>query len=218
MDRVELNSEITTKIAEIFLRYGIRSVSMDDLSQQLGISKKTLYQYFRDKEDLVNKVINYLMIHQEKGMEEPLQAEGYNAIEQLFLMSRFLTDYLSMVNPALPFDLKKYYPEIWKNVVDFKKQTIYRNFLQNMEKGISEGLYRKEINLRIIANIYVNNLEMFTPDNENMREHSFKEVFRSLFIYHIRGIASTSGLQYLEELIMNQEREKKPESFQNEIL
>ncbi len=198
--------DLIRKISEIYFKYGIKSVTMDDLARELGQSKKTLYQHFEDKEDVVKKVINFLIHHQECGIEETLENPAYNAIDRLFHMSRFLTAHLQTVNPAVSYDLQKYYPKVWDELLAFKRKTIFEHIMTNSRQGIKEGLYIEDLNHEIIANVYVSRMEMYAVGNwQGLDKFSFEEFFKTLFIYHVRGITSPKGVKYLESLIRQED-------------
>ncbi|MFW5663595.1 MAG: TetR/AcrR family transcriptional regulator [bacterium] len=192
--------DIIQKIADIYFRYGIRSVTMDDLSRELGISKKTLYLHFKDKKDVVHKVIHHIIHTQKCGITEALNQPKTNAIDKLMLMTRFFADHLKNSNAALTYDLQKYYPDVWDEVIRFKRQEVYQHITDNIEAGIHEGIYRNDMNNEIISRAYVSRMEMYQTDLwQPMNKFPLPEVFQTLFIYHIRGIANERGIQYLEE-------------------
>lgn len=191
--------ELIKKIAEIYVKYGIRSVTMDDLARELSISKKTLYQYFKDKNDVVAQVIQHILKEQKCGIEQVLEKEKINAIEQLMMITSFLARTLQTSNASLTYDLQKYYPDIWQEVVSFKREEVYDHIMDNINQGISEGIYRTDLNYEIIAHAYVSRMEMYQTDLwKPMEKYPLEEVFYTLFIYHIRGIASEKGLKYLD--------------------
>ena len=199
MDQQE---EFTRKTMEIFTRYGIKSVTMDDLSRELGVSKKTLYQFFHDKEDVVRKVVTGMIDGQKCGIDEMLEQQGMNAIDHLLNMSRFIANHLKTVNPAMTYDLQKYYPAVWEEMVDFKRENIFKYIMDNIRQGIAEGLYRDDINYEIIAKAYVSRLEMYSRgEMQDLEKFSFDEIFNTLFIYHVRGISNNKGLKHLDGVI-----------------
>ncbi|TVQ85839.1 MAG: TetR/AcrR family transcriptional regulator [Bacteroidetes bacterium] len=192
--------DIIEKIADIYFRYGIKSVTMDDLARQLGISKKTLYNHFSDKKDVVKKVIHHLIHVQKCGISEVVNKASTNAIDKLLMMTRFFAEHLKNSNAALSYDLQKYYPEIWDEVLEFKREEIYKHIIDNVETGIKEGLYRDDMNYEIIARAYVSRMEMYQTDLwQPLDKYSLTDVFRTLFIYHIRGISNAKGINYLEK-------------------
>ena len=196
--------EIIVSISTLFMKYGIKSVSMDDVSRELGISKKTLYQYFKDKDELVTKVVEH---HAEllSGEMFKMVSENANAIEQLLKVSKFVSQYLKNINPSVTYDLKKYYPQIWKNVNLNNRDYIFNQIKQNMINGIKEGLYRSDINIDIITHFYLFRMEMSqTYEMIVENKYSYEEIFNTSFNYHIRGIANKKGLEYLEKKIKTQ--------------
>jgi TetR/AcrR family transcriptional regulator, cholesterol catabolism regulator len=197
---MEQQEDYTSKITDIFMRYGVKSVTMDDLSRELGISKKTLYQFFSDKEDLVRKVVTQMIAGQKCGIDQMLDQRGMNAIDHLLNMSRFIASHLKTLNPAMIYDLQKYYPKVWEEMVEFKQQNIFHYIMDNIRLGIEEGLYLDDINYEIIANAYVSRLEMYSRgEMKGLEKFSFDEIFNTLFIYHVRGISNNKGLRYLKK-------------------
>ncbi|MFN2395207.1 MAG: TetR/AcrR family transcriptional regulator [Bacteroidales bacterium] len=194
--------DIIQKIADIYFRYGIKSVTMDDLARELGVSKKTLYLHFADKKDVVKKVIHHLIHIQKCGINDMLNKPGANAIDQLMMMTIFFAEHLKNSNASLTYDLQKYYPDVWDEVLEFKREEIYRHIINNIETGINEGLYSDDLNYEIIARAYVSRMEMYQTDLwQPLDKYSLTEVFRTLFIYHIRGISNKKGIDYLEKNI-----------------
>lgn len=186
------------RITDLFLKYGIKSLSMDDIARELGISKKTLYQHFSNKHDLVAQTIDFNLQSQNRKMQPSKLDDDMNAIDVLLKVSRVIAENQKNFNPAVNFDLEKYYPESWQKVVDYQRKHVYQKICQNMRQGIQAGLYRDDLNVDVIASIYVyrvGNLEVL--DDVDV---PFYEAMRDIFEYHIRGIATEKGLKYLESI------------------
>lgn len=186
------------KIQELLLKYGIRSLSMDDIARELGISKKTLYQHFKDKKDLVMQVVMHGVEEQSCKFKEIITQNKLNAIDVLFFVSKHIAENHKNMNQNVHFDLQKYYPEAWQILSEHNKKHIYGKICQNMEQGIQEGLYLDDFRINVIAKLYVqqvNNVSLIEDLNEDL---SFDEILRSIFVYHIRGIASEKGREYLK--------------------
>jgi len=197
------------KIKEIYSRYGIKSVTMDDLSRELGMSKKTLYELFSDKEEVVSKVVNYMIDEQQKAVDQLLEQENNNAIDELLMLSRLIADHLKNVNPSLSYDLKKYYPRVWDDLVQFKSKTVFEYIMANFRKGIEQGIYSNDLFHEIVAFVYVARMEMYSLGGwTELEKYSYRDVYRTLFLYHVRGIANENGRIHLEKLI-----EQNPEIF-----
>jgi len=192
--------EIISKVSELYLKYGIKSVTMDDVARELGISKKTLYLHFKDKDELVKKVVDLHLFGMHEDMKN-LVPKNVNAIEELLFVSKFITQYFNKINPSVTYDLQKYYPEVWKNIATNRREHIYERIIDNMKRGMKEGLYRQDIHIDIIAHFYLFRMEMSqTFDLIVDHKYSFEEIFNTSFHYHIRGIASKKGIEFLENL------------------
>jgi TetR/AcrR family transcriptional regulator, cholesterol catabolism regulator len=198
---MEKLNDILFKVAILFRKYGIKSITMDDVSREVGISKKTLYQFVTEKTDLVNKVVD-LELERTKECFESVTAASTNAISELFEVNRFMIEMMKRNSPSYEYDLKKYFPEISQKVTQARRKGMYDSVLANMKRGKAEGLYRKELQEEILTRLQISRLEniysdvMFSTDDYNA-----KNIFKELFIYHIRGIANENGIKYLEENI-----------------
>jgi AcrR family transcriptional regulator len=174
---------------------------MDDVATEIGISKKTLYQYVTDKDDLVGKYIDFEIALRQEEICKCFRI-GFNAIEELFEISVFMNRIIRNQNPATDHDLKKYYPNHYQKAVKARKEGIYNYIIFNLTKGIKEGLYREELNKEIIAKLYLERaenthfIEQFTVE-----EFSSIKLFVELLTYHIRGIATEKGIIVLEQKI-----------------
>lgn len=193
------------------MKYGIKSVTMDDIARELGISKKTLYQYVDDKNDLVAKVIE-LEIAEKTLFFTKADHAGLNAVEEVFEVHRQVQQMIKDYNPATDYDLRKYYPELYAQIIKVRRAHIYKNVLDNLKKGKAEGLYRLDFDDELIAKIQLSRVEatfdekVFTHD-ELLSPRLFKEIF----VYHIRGIANEEGLKVLEQKLKELDNNNKNE-------
>ena len=191
--------ELIQKITDLFLKYGVKSVTMDDIAKELGISKKTLYLHFADKKDLVMKAIDFSLNHQACTMKELAGVKGENAIDVLLKVSQYLVSAQNKINQNVNFDLQKYYPEAWEKIKSFRQEHVFNSIRQNILQGIEEGIFRNDFNIEIICYLYVSHIDNSYSDLLNNSEIRFDELLKTLFIYHIRGIASKAGLDYVEQ-------------------
>jgi AcrR family transcriptional regulator len=196
----ELNN-ILEKVLALYRKYGIKSITMDDVSRELGISKKTLYQFVADKTDLVAKVFEYEM-EQRKCEFEKINCCGLNAIEELIAVHRYLNNKIKEHNPSTEFDMKKYYPDLFHKFHGERHEKMYERILENIKRGKEQGLYRKELNEEIIAKLTTMRTEQLTGAEMSMvSEFTSVHFFAEVIIYHIRGIANENGIKVLEENI-----------------
>mgnify|MGYP006294208511 CR=1 FL=1 len=170
---------------------------MDDIARELGMSKKTLYHYISDKTDLVTRVVDHeLKIH--TGAMEEIRKVGGNAVDELIEANRLVHNIRSVHGPSFYFDLRKYYPELFRHWLEEKRHRLYGTMVENMVKGKKEGLYREEMDEHVIARLYVARMEMFTSSEIIDGEESFSGRFiREVFLYHLHGISNERGKEYL---------------------
>ena len=185
------------KVNDLYTRYGIRSVTMDDISRELGISKKTLYQHVKDKEDLVDKVMMYEFSIRRSFMET---GNSRNAIEDLFYLNNKINKIIKETNPSKMYDLRKYYSTVFEKIAKLKREKTMNVMIQNFRKGKSEGLYRKDFDEEILAKMYVLRMDRVSHDDiVSISEFTSAKFIYEIFIYHIRGIANEEGIKYFEK-------------------
>src|SRR5688500_15087251 len=187
------------RVEGLFFRYGIKSLTMDDVAFELGISKKTLYQMVESKDDLVMKVLNH-HISREKSNCLDLAAEAANAIDEIFIVLDKNSQDLSQMKTNVIYDLQKYHREAWMMIRNYHYEFVLRNIRDNILRGRKEGLYRDNFDVDIIAKLHLAtafNLfdEQVFPDGSIPRVILFKECMMH-FLY---GIVSPKGLNYLKK-------------------
>lgn len=194
---------IVEKVSNLYQKYGIKSVTMDDVSRELGISKKTLYAYVSNKEELVEKFIEH-KTDQKRCNVKWIQEQELNAIEELLAVNEQVVEMLKNFNPATEYDLKKYYPALYTNLRKHRMDSMYKAVFNNIEKGKKEGFYRAELNGEIIAKIYVSRIEnSFESEMFTMEELTSESFINEMMIYHIRGIANKKGIDFLEKKLLS---------------
>lgn len=187
----------------IFMKLGIRSVTMDDIAAHLGISKKTLYNHFNDKSQLVREIIR-LRIQQDQNICRSFTSNSINAIDELLQMSKFVIETLRSINPTVFHDLQKSHPDAWEITVKHRWEFVYNQFINNLQRGIDEGLYRKEIHKEIYARLHVVNVDAIIEGTVfPWPEFKFESVFLETCRIHIRAIANDKGLSYFKTYIQN---------------
>lgn len=195
---VEKESDIITQSAELFLRYGVKSITMDELSRHLAISKKTLYQFFTDKTDLINKTIRHIIEHKSCEISNICKL-NLNAIEELFRVYQHANEMIRNHNPMLEFDLQRFYPSIYRDTKEVKRKAIYDANLSNLIKGKQEGFYRADLNEIVITKLHVLRIENLTHnDFLTADEIRSTEFLNEVFKYHLYGIVSAKGIKYIK--------------------
>ena len=190
---------ILEKTVELFYEFGIRNLNMDDISRNLGISKKTLYLYVKSKEDLIEKLFLFDEMNWEREFAK-IKIDELNAIDIILQVSLIVSEEIGKINPKLKFELKKYYEPVFNQFMLRKQNDVFVRMSKNMEKGIAEGLYRSDINVEVIAGLYVRNLvDMHNKDFCIAENCTFEEIFETMFENHIRAISTPKGIAYFEK-------------------
>ncbi|WP_162126606.1 TetR/AcrR family transcriptional regulator [Flavobacterium phycosphaerae] len=198
-----MNTKIIDKATEMYLSFGFKSVTMDDIASKMGISKKTIYQHFENKTDLVEAVTMHLFETISCGIDN-IQAMDKNPIEELYAIKDFVLKNLKNESTSPIYQLQKYYPQIHKTLMSRQFEKMGDCVIENLRKGIEQGLFRDDINLELIGRFYfagmtsIKDAELFNPI-----QFSSKLVQETYLEYHVRGISTAKGIAVLEEIIKN---------------
>ncbi|SDD29735.1 transcriptional regulator, TetR family [Mucilaginibacter pineti] len=144
---------------ELFLKAGIKSVTMDDIAKHLGMSKKTIYQFFKDKNELVIALVKRKLKADEDQMVE-FMSKSTNVIEEMINMTKCSEEVFSRINPIVVHDMQKYHPDAWKEFQRFKADVLVSTLEELLTKGIKQGYIRPEIDVKIVARMRVNTVEL----------------------------------------------------------
>ena len=190
---------ILKKTGERFLKLGFKSVTMDDIADELAISKKTIYKYFNNKQDLVEQTVTH--IHEACLCAiDGVCNVGFNAIHENFEVKKVFKDLLKSNDDSPMYQLKKYYPKIYEKVMSKEFLMFQECISKNIEKGIDEGLYRKDINKSVITRLYfalfmaVHDENLFTYNKNTINKLEI-----DVLEYHTRAIATDKGIKELEK-------------------
>ena len=191
---------ILTRAMELFQRFGLRAVNMDDVSRELAMSKKTLYTFFSNKSDLVDQAAKYLFKVKSKQFIE--QASIFeNAIDELFEVQRIQQEVLKNYGTRLLFPLKKYHPETYYWVMHARRTMMIQATTKNLERGIQQKLFREDLQIAHVALIRYNTMVGIMEDPDMGDDPGPRgELLHYSLLMHIRSIATAQGLAYLQEL------------------
>ena len=174
-------------------------MTMDEVARQLGISKKTLYQYVDNKKDLVKKMMELHINCEQCSLEETLK-KCDNAIDEIMAMTKEVSSQMKEMHPSILFDMRKYHPEAFQILVNHKDKFVRKSIHTNLENGVKEGFYRTNLNTEIVTELYLSMmLSIMNPENTPSKEINLHEVHGEMMRYHIRGIASSKGREYLKQ-------------------
>lgn len=194
-----MKEDILKKSGEIFLKYGVKSITMDDIANSLAISKKTIYKYFKNKEELIDDTASFM--HEEMHNHVLGVCNlGFNAIEENFKIKEIFKDMFQNLNDSPVFQLQKYYPKTYKKIMSNEFSMFKECISRNLEKGVSEGLYRKNINIELSTKFYFS-LAMSVHDSSmyTYNKNTINKLEQSVLEYHTRAIATLKGFKILEE-------------------
>ncbi|WP_026631816.1 TetR/AcrR family transcriptional regulator [Dyadobacter alkalitolerans] len=191
-----MKERIIKSALNLFWRYGIKSVTMDDIAKDLGISKRTIYQHYSDKEAILALVIQNEIMDQKCEMEK-LDEKAANPIEQMMYASAQMRDTLSNMNPALLYDLKKYYPTAWEQFETYKHEFLLKSIRENLITGIEQGLYRPDIDVDVLALLRIEQIVMaFDPTIFPQKKFNMMHTQMQFLLHFLRGVLSEKGFEY----------------------
>ncbi len=202
----EIKQQIITKALESFVRYGFKAVTVDEIANTCGISKKTLYSCFKDKQEIVRAALN-AFDQEMRDNDQLIHKSAGNAIEEVALLMQMMEARLSGMNPNCFTDLQRYYP---KALHDFtcNKETHVVSLLQNIKRGIKEGYYRKGLNVDLVANFRFETMFYFITNNTTLSQFNFLEVQMQQMQLFLYGICTVQGHELIDKYI-NKLKKKK---------
>ncbi len=194
---MNIKERIKQKADELYRRYGIKSVTMDEIASQLGVSKKTIYQSFNDKNELVDAVI-VEMLDDNKLCCQNSRMKAQNAIQEVYFGMEGLQDMLDNMNPSILFDIERGHPGTFKKFTEYKYNFLFDLMKKNIERGKKEGLYRPEINAELISKIRLETIML--PFNEELfpkNQYSLVYIQRELLEYFLFAMVTPKGYKLI---------------------
>ncbi len=196
-----MREKIIHKSEELFLNFGFKSVTMDDIAGEMGISKKTIYVHFPNKTKLVEATTLHMFETISCGIDS-ICALQKNPIEEIFDIKAFVMDHLKNEKSSPQYQLQKYYPKIFATLKSKQFEVMQGCVTENLKRGINQGLYRENINIDFISRIYFNGM-VTLKDQElfPLKKFSMNALMENYLEYHLRGICTPKGLLTLTELL-----------------
>lgn len=195
-----MKEKIINKAKDMFLRLGFKSITMDDIACEMCISKKTIYKYFANKELLIQESTQVLHKEVHEIITEIISRD-YNAIEENFQIRKMFADMFKSTDTSPIYQLKKHYPEVYEKAIEYQVQECESCFKQNIEKGIAQGLYRKDINIEVYVKLYYALISTINENTRSEREAAALEM--EALEYHTRAMATEKGIAELEKNLLN---------------
>ncbi len=205
-DKIEL--KILYAAQELFFRYGIKRITMDDIARHLSVSKKTIYQYFEDKNKIVDSLCAVSLTENEEKFRQIAESRK-DPIHEMLETAKFMTETFSKINPVFFYDLQKLYPSAWKRFNDFKNSKIMTMLKDNLEVGIQKGFYRKNINIELMAQYRIIQVDLtFSPDVFSNSAYSIAEINEAMLDNFMHGITTLKGHRLINKYKHIQEEEE----------
>jgi len=203
---MENKERILQKATDLFMRYGIRSITMDEIAAQLGISKKTIYQFFTDKDAMVEAVVNEEMNANEEDCQG-YRKEAENAVHEIFLAMDGMQEMMKTMNPQLMYDLEKHHPVAYKRLKQYKYQFLFTIVKENLDRGLGEGIYRTGINIDLITRHRIESAFMpFNPEAFPQNKFPMNQTCQELAVLFLHSICNEKGKKLIEKYL--NERQK----------
>ena len=196
---MEARDKILIGAEELFNQYGLKSITMDDIAKHIGMSKKTIYQFFEDKESVIHHLMEYMLGENQK-IFAGIHHTASNCIDEIFKCMAQMNVMFSHRNPVLFYDLQKYYPGIWHLFRTFKQDFILQMTAETLEKGKADGLIREDINVGILARLRIAEIDMgFNPMAFPPEQFNVTEVQMTMAEHFLYGACTLEGFKQLEK-------------------
>ena len=190
---MEIKDRILFGAQDLFFKYGIKSITMDDIAKHLAVSKKTIYQFFADKNELVETLLSESLKRDENELRQ-IQKDSENVIEEVLSLMKHMGNMFSKVHPNIFYDLQKYHPEAWKQFIVFKENCMAKMVEDSIERGIKEGYVRTDLNAKILAKLRIEQVQMgFNPDIFPPDKFRILDVQVTLLDHFLLGICNIKG-------------------------
>ena len=190
---MEIKDRILFGAQDLFFKYGIKSITMDDIAKHLAVSKKTIYQFFADKNELVETLLSESLKKDECELRQ-IQKDSENVIVEVLSLMKHMGNMFSKVHPNIFYDLQKYHPEAWNQFIIFKENCMAKMVEDSIERGIKEGYVRTDLNAKILAKLRIEQVQMgFNPEIFPPDKFRIVDVQVTLLDHFLLGICNIKG-------------------------
>ena len=197
MTEIDTKQRIQKAAHDLVMQYGIRSVSMDDIAANLGMSKKTIYQYFKDKDELVEAVVDDIIDTNQYACKADIE-RSENAVHEIFLVMDMMAEMFKSMNPSILHDMQKYHPAAFTKFKKHKNEFLYDVCTKNLQRGVKEELYRPEIAVDILCRYRVETMFIpFNPQFQQSLKHSLAMIEEEILIHFLFGLVSPKGYKQI---------------------
>ena len=190
---MKAEERILEAASELFFRHGIKSITMDEIASHLGMSKRTIYDSYDDKDAIVKALTLFELSIQEKELQD-IRKQAENSIDEIMRAMGCIKRTFGKINQSVFYDLQKYYPAAWKHFRNFKEQKMQVFVEENLKRGIKQALYRKDLKIKILARFRIEEVEMgFNTGMFPSSKFDLTEVQLVLLDHFLHGIVTLKG-------------------------
>jgi AcrR family transcriptional regulator len=194
---------IIQKARDLFFSYGLKSVSMDDLAKQAGISKKTIYQFVSDKNELIEKVVEEWMLVHKQALKKAVK-ESDNAVEELFMQDNLPFSAIASVNIHFFHQLEKFFPAVWKTLEAHKQKIVRQSIVKNLQRGIQENHYRNDLDVQFLSDVRLQQISTaLNPVDFTERRGETKKLMYDFTVFYLHSVVNANGKRVLNKFLKN---------------
>lgn len=184
----------------MFFKYGIKAITMDDIAKHLSMSKKTIYQYYKEKNEIVLKLVTE-KIREDEGIFDKMHKDAANVIEEVFQMMKCMADSFGKINPVVFYELQKFYPEAWQKFKDFKENYVRRSVEDSLRRGQEQGYVRMDINIAVLSRLRMEQVELgFNQDVFPTDKFNILDVQIAIVDHFLYGICTLKGHKLINKV------------------
>jgi AcrR family transcriptional regulator len=199
---MEIRARIIKGAGKLFYTKGIKRVTMDNMASEIGMSKRTIYENFRDKTEILRATVDFLSDEHNRNLEQ-MQSESGNVMEVIIKILSYGLESIDVVTPMYLEDMQKFFPQVWEETIQKGRKSAQIQLQDLLERGKKEGLFRAEINTKLVSRIFYEQLNLI-HNNEAFPIEEFprKELFENMFLNFARGISTRKGVEVMEKLLL----------------
>lgn len=204
MKKIELTDPkeiaLLERVTEVYVREGMKKITMDDMAKKLNVSKKTLYKYVKNRKELIFKSTCF-HVQRDRSKIIEIQQKDLNPILEHHELAKFFLETISQINPVLHYDLQNYFTESWDFLNEYFNGFVFESIFKNLKRGQEEGIYHNNFNAETIAKFFTRRIDMvFDGELFPSAKFNFKEIYLEFLIYHLNSITSEKGKDILNQL------------------
>ena len=208
--RVEVESRILNNARDLFFRYGLKNVTMDEIAADLGMSKKTLYEFYPNKKEIINRITENFLSDQNDAHQQ-VSAKSKDAVDELIQLMGLINHIFENLDVRVIYDMQRYYPEAWNIFLKHKEDFIMRDITLNLKRGIQEGLFRNDIHVEIIARMRLEQVQLaMDPRYFPAEKYNLTEVHQQLLLQYVKGLCTPSGHKLIENYMSDLKTNTRP--------